>query len=230
MLPSKYLVFDFGGTLADYENLPMAWADYYSTAFEYVSRDFNITFSQTVISQATEILKSYNARFYPRKTEISDTTVFESVNNALKIPAAPKQIAQSFYKFFQEKLVVYEETKYVLQELKQRGCKIGVLSDLPTGMPHESFLEDLAKIGFEFDLSCVKSSMSVGFRKPEPNSIFEIARKFDCSPSQICFIGDEEKDVQTIKTAGGYAILINRKNHSQNFGEDLCISSLKELL
>lgn len=98
MLPSKYLVFDFGGTLADYENLPMAWADYYPTAFEYVSRDFNITFSQTVISQATEILKSYNARFYPRKTEISDTTVFESVNNALKIPAAPKQIAQSFYK------------------------------------------------------------------------------------------------------------------------------------
>lgn len=174
----------------------MAWADYYPTAFEYVSRDFNITFSQTVVSQATEILKSYNARFYPRKTEISDTTVFESVNNALKIPAAPKQIAQSFYKFFQEKLVVYEETKYVLQELKQRGCKIGVLSDLPTGMPHESFLEDLAKIGFEFDLSYVKSSMSV----------------------------------QTIKTAGGYAILINRKKHTQNFGEDLCISSLKELL
>lgn len=55
MLPSKNLVFDFGGTLANYENLPMAWADYYPT-------------------------------------------VFESVNNVLKIPAAPKQIAQSFYK------------------------------------------------------------------------------------------------------------------------------------
>lgn len=97
-------------------------------------------------------------------------------------------------------------------------------------MPHESFLEDLAKIGFDFDLSCVKSSMSVGFRKPEPNGIFEIAHEFACSPTQICFIGDEKKDVETIKNAGGYAFLINRKNHSQNFGEDMRISSLREML
>ena len=139
MLPSKYLVFDFGGTLADYENLPMAWADYYPTAFEYVSRDFNITFSQTVISQATEILKSYNARFYPRKTEISDTTVFESVNNVLKIPAAPKQIAQSFYKFFQEKLVVYANLPLISTQFLKSAIpnNVGVLQQLYVEHTHK---------------------------------------------------------------------------------------------
>ncbi|MCQ2585211.1 MAG: HAD family hydrolase [Treponema sp.] len=228
MVITKYLVFDFGGTLADYKNLPKAWNGLYGDAFCELGKTENRNFTEQEIQKSIEILTKYNARINPRKNEISDEVIFGEINQVLKIGDTPKNLARRFYSYFQEKLVVYEETKAVLESLKKAGCKIGVLSDLPTAMPHETFLEDIGKIGFEFDT--VQSSQSVGWRKPCVQGITKIAEIFGCEPYEITYVGDEKKDIELINKVSGCSVLINRDVDEKDFNQKMSIRSLVELL
>ena len=223
----KYLVFDFGGTLAEYKGLPPCWVDSYPDAFEHLGKLLECNFSEEQIKTAIEILQENNARINPRTHEIPAEIIFEKVNQVLEINKPAAQTAGLFYSYFQKKLFVYEETKAVLNGFREKGIKIAVLSDLPTAMPHESFLEDLSKLEVQFD--SVQSSQSVGFRKPEVKGLELIARDFNCSLNELWFIGDEKKDIETIKKAGGKAVLINRTGETKTFGEDLQIKTLREL-
>jgi len=229
---TKYLVFDFGGTLADYVGMPKAWNDYYPEAFELVSKKYGVPFTTENLEKACQILVQYNPRFNPRINEISDEVIFQEVNEALGIceiaGVTPKEVARTFYSFFQQKFIVYEDTRLALGQLKKQGCKIGVLSDLPTAMPHESFIEDISKIGFDFDT--IQSSQSTGWRKPCSIGIELIADMFGCKKEEITFIGDEKKDMDTIDAAGGIGVFINRKRKDVHFGDKLEIYSINELL
>lgn len=224
---TKYIVFDFGGTLADYQNLPKAWNSFYKNAFISLGVEVNKVFSESEIEHAIDVLTKYNARINPRENEISDVSIFGEINSFLKIDLSPKELAKRFYKYFQKKLVVYEETKSVLNHLKSFGCRIGVLSDLPTAMPHETFLEDISKIGFKFDT--IQSSQSIGWRKPFTQGIIEIAKIFNCSPTEITYVGDEKKDMELINKSGGFSVLINRNSEIKEFNQKMTIRNLREL-
>jgi len=225
---SDYIVFDFGGTLADYKNLPKAWNSFYNEAFTSLGKTLQREFSHKEIESAIEILSRYNARLHPRENEISDEVIFEEINTVLKTETGAKNLAISFYSFFQEKLVVYEETASVLKALRKKGYKIGVLSDLPTAMPHECFISDINKINFEFDI--VESSQSVGWRKPDVQGIIKIADIFGCLPSEIIYVGDEQKDMDLINKVQGTSVLINRDSEKKNYNQKMTIKKLDELL
>lgn len=224
---TNFIVFDFGGTLADYKNLPKAWNGFYQDAFNSLGEKMRREFSPAEIQGAIEILSKYNARLHPRENEISDRLIFEEINTILKTDSSAKEMAIDFYSFFQEKLVVYEETTSVLKALREKGCTIGVLSDLPTAMPHECFIQDINKINFKFD--AVQSSQSTGWRKPSIQGITKIADIFGCLPSEITYVGDEQKDMDLINKAGGTSILINRDPEEKSFGQKFTIKSLDEL-
>jgi len=227
-LGSKNIIFDFGGTLADYEGLPKAWCDYYEEAFHAVANNLNVAFSKDSITRAIEILTRYNARVNPREYEISDETIFQEICEVLGLKESPKKEAKNFYSYFQKKLVVYEETCKVLCELKERGCRIGVISDLPTAMPHETFLEDIGKIGFDFDV--LLSSQTIGWRKPCIQGLEMISKDFGCSLSDLVYVGDEKKDMDMINKAGGISVLINRRNKEIDYNQKIQIKNLNELL
>jgi len=224
----KYIVFDFGGTLAEYRNLPKAWNGFYMEAFTALGKKMQRDFSPVEIQSAIDILSKYNARLHPRENEISDQLIFEEINSVLKTDSSAKNLAISFYSFFQDKLVIYEETTSVLKTLRENGFTIGVLSDLPTAMPHECFIEDIKKINFKFDT--VQSSQSTGWRKPNIQGISKIADIFGCLPSEIIYIGDEKKDMELINKAGGTSVLINRDSEEKAFGQKFTIKSLGELI
>ncbi|MBD2862217.1 HAD family hydrolase [Paenibacillus sp. IB182363] len=116
----------------------------------------------------------------------------------------------------------------MLENLKQSGYKIGVITDVPTGMPTELILQDIN--AFKDNIDFFLSSIDCGFRKPNKKGIELISEKFGIDLQNIAFIGDEEKDIQTAKNAGVMSFLINRDKRNKNYGEDIQIKSLIELL
>ena len=66
----KVIVFDLGGTLVEYKEMPHNWSGYYKQGFEQVIAANALNITQEDIEESIEILKSYNPRFTGREIEI----------------------------------------------------------------------------------------------------------------------------------------------------------------
>lgn len=42
----KVIVFDIGGTLMEYKNMPLSWLDFYKEAFRYVCNELSLTITE----------------------------------------------------------------------------------------------------------------------------------------------------------------------------------------
>jgi len=73
------------------------------------------------------------------------------------------------------------------------------------------------------------SSISCGYRKPNPKGLSDIAEEFDVSPSEMIMIGDEEKDIKTAKRFGCKSVLIDRRSRNADFGQDYTVTDLNGL-
>jgi putative hydrolase of the HAD superfamily len=100
----------------------------------------------------------------------------------------------------------YNEVPGILKQLKERGLRLGILSNYPT------LLEDVLRrhgIHQYFDFFVVSSV--VGLEKPDP-AIFDLAiQQAGCVPEQILYVGDDpDDDLRGARKAGLEMILIDR--------------------
>lgn len=224
----KAVIFDLGGTLINYEGFPHYWGDYYEQAFKYVSEKLNIKISDIQINTAIDSLKKFNPRLYPREFEYSPTYIFSDVFKEWELKDERFNNAiRGFFEFFQRNVIIYPDTIEVLEYLKGNGYKIGILTDVPTGMPTEIIIEDISI--FKDKIDCFLSSIDCGFRKPNKKGIEIISESFGTDIKNIVFVGDEEKDVKAAKNAGAISFLINRDEVRKSYGEDKQIKCLAEL-
>jgi len=133
----------------------------------------------------------------------------------------------TFFKFFRKEVAVFPETIEILNYLKNKDFKVGVLSDVPTGMPGYLIREDMVHILPLIDY--VVTSDECGYRKPNKAGLNLLSSEFGISISKLAFIGDEEKDIITARNAGATSILLNRYKEYRTFGEDIQIRSLHDL-
>lgn len=56
----KVIVFDIGGTLMEYKNMPLSWLDFYKDGFRYVCNKLSLNIIENDIDKSFEVLKSYN--------------------------------------------------------------------------------------------------------------------------------------------------------------------------
>jgi putative hydrolase of the HAD superfamily len=119
---------------------------------------------------------------------------------------------------------LYDEVLNVLQDLKQRGFHLGIISNWDSRLPS---LLDKLEISHYFKTVVV--SALVGYEKPHP-AIFEIAlRKSGLSCAEVIYIGDDPVlDYQAARSTGMRAFHIDR--HKKFDGHDDTIVSLKEVL
>ncbi len=112
---------------------------------------------------------------------------------------------------------LFPETLEVLEGLKSRGLKLGLVSNtIPITRPV------MRRFGVESYFDTVILSCEVGMKKPEP-AIFEMAlRQLKVSPEETLMIGDqEEKDVDAPKSLGMRALLIDREGNTKGAISDL---------
>ncbi len=105
---------------------------------------------------------------------------------------------------------LYSETIRVLDELKARGIKLGLISNLSTPYKKPLFGLGLDKYFDQIILSC-----DVGFRKPEREIYGMMIDKLSVHPSFVLMAGNNVRDdVEGPESAGIDAIHLDRKNGS----------------
>jgi len=104
-------------------------------------------------------------------------------------------------------LTVFEDVVPVLDWLRQRGVRVGVISNWQCGLAH--FCRELGILSY-FDF--VLASAEVGCEKPDLR-IFEMAvRRHGVPPGQILHVGDHPiEDARGALAAGMRTAVLNRK-------------------
>ena len=132
-----------------------------------------------------------------------------------------------FYSFFNADAEPYPETIDTMAKLKQRGIKIGILTDVAYGMDNVFSLQDIAVLSDFVDTAF--TSVDIGYRKPNSAGYLKLLDSLGVSPNEMMFIGDEEKDIIGANKLGIVSVLINRSKEIKNFGQDYTLESLNGL-
>jgi putative hydrolase of the HAD superfamily len=223
----KAVSFDIGHTLVRYKN-PLNWKSLYEPALMKVSESCGMNLSREEMGRAVSILSTYNTRENPREVEFDSNTIFGEILDAWKQPRDRLATAkEAFYGFFQTDAVCYDDVENTLGHLKSVGVKIGALTDVAYGMDNSFSLRDIAPISHYFDL--VLTSVDVGYRKPNAKGFSMLLRAFDCLPSQMIYVGDEQKDIVGANTLGIVSVLVDRNHASPNWGQTYTIHSLSDI-
>ena len=224
----KAIVFDIGQTLTYYP-VPLNWSKLYRPAFGSVAEKLGIQFTEEEYTHFGEVLAKYNTRINPRDKEYSSDTIFtEILENTTVDKSLMQDIKREFYSYFRVDTNVYPEAEDALMKIKEMGILTATLSDVPYGMDNELALGDIGPLIKYIDLPY--TSNDTGYRKPCKEGLLMIAYKLGIDPSEMAFVGDESKDMECARNAGVKAILINRTDEKKDFGQDIVISDLNELI
>ncbi len=119
-------------------------------------------------------------------------------------------------------LVLFNDVPAVLDALKKRHLKLGLISNIEQNMT-----ATLEKLGLSSKLDIIVTSQDVGFTKPKPE-IFQYAlKKAGVNPAEAVYVGDQyQVDVIGAKGAGMQGILIDRDDY---YKEKLDCPRLKTL-
>lgn len=91
----------------------------------------------------------------------------------------------------------YPGIQALLNELKERGIKTGVVSNKPDNMTRY-LVQEL----FGGALDVVRGQRPDTPKKPDPTAVLETAKEFGLSPKEILYVGDSGVDMETGKNAG----------------------------
>lgn len=222
----KVIVFDIGGTLMEYINMPNVWIEFYDSAFRHVREKLGLPLTDEQLAASIEVLRQYNPRVKYRERDYTPEQIFTDAAKEWDFDYSLTEVIDAFFEDMKLTPLIYPETLPVLQKLRERGWKIAALTDVATGMPdslHKSYFPELMPY---FDLYV--SSQSCGFRKPDPAGVKVISEYFGAEPR--FFVGDEPKDIQTGKNVGCKTVLIDRKGKNPDYGQDFTITTLDKLL
>ena len=223
----KVIVFDIGGTLMEYKNMPLSWMDFYKDGFRYVCSELSLSITENDIDKSFDVLKSYNPRINPREVDVTPEVIFSEATAHWQGNFELSDVINKFYESMNLTAYIYPETLDFLDKLKAEGYIIAALTDVAIGMPdelHKSYFPELLPY---FDMYV--SSISCGYRKPNPKGLSDIAENFGVATSEMIMIGDEEKDIKTAKRFGCKSVLIDRWNRNADFGQDYTVTDLNGL-
>ena len=221
------LVFDLGGTLMEYEGMPLSWLAYYPKGFAAVNKAFALELTEEEIACSVEVLKGYNPRYCPREAEIAPEKIFGDAIRCWRKKPPVEQVIAQFFKGMELSPRIYEDTVPALSLLKEAGRKIACLTNLPSGMPDALFREGIQDLVEKLDYYL--SSGSCGFRKPHPAGLYRIAQEFKVPVERLLFVGDERLDMETAETAGCSFVRIARTKGAASWKGERLFASVGEL-
>jgi len=224
----KAIGFDIGNTLVDYK-VPLSWKSLFPAALRDVMSALEMKDEGGKIDLAAAILSKYNTRENNREHEVSSDTIFKEILDAWSLDYSRLDEAKTaFYDFFQSEAVLFDESKDVLEGLASKGILMGFLTDVAYGMDNVYALTDIDEISEYFDAGF--TSVDIGYRKTTTKGFEMLAQALNVSPSEMLYVGDEEKDVVGANAAGMISVLINRSDEKKNWGQKYTIQSLHGLL
>ena len=107
---------------------------------------------------------------------------------------------------------LYDETLEIINELKNKGYKVGLLSKLRL-MDYKRYEEQIKKINFDYlflsyEIKCIKPSSDI---------YLQVIDALDCEADNIIFFDDNQKNVNGAKQLGINAYQVTGENIKEIF-------------
>lgn len=229
--PIRAIGFDLGETLLFHGDTPLSWESLYPEALAAVAKACNASPTAEQFAAALHVLRQHNTRIVPRTHEVSADYILSSVLKAWwfdtdeHLPAA----TGAFFDYFQQDVSAYPESASVLTELREGHFPMGILTDVPYGMPRAFVQRDLDRAGLANLFSVLLTSVEVGVRKPESAGYLALAARLGVEPHEMLYVGNEPKDVFGASRAGARSAFLDRTSSGAHHGQDFTISTLSDV-
>ena len=144
--------------------------------------------------------------------------------------AHPRILAAAINAYLKEKylhLKPYPGVPETLRELKDRGYKLGLVSD---GLRLKAWMRlNETKLDKYFDV--VVTHEDTGKMKPNPEPFTKACKKLNVKPEECLFIGDwPERDIEGAKAVGMKTCLAKYGKKEETKKTDYFIGSIKEIM
>jgi putative hydrolase of the HAD superfamily len=223
------VAFDLGDTLLEYEGIPLSWEAHYSEALQALAASLlRRALTAAEVAGGSAVLRRYNTRLHPRTEEVTFAVILAALLTEWKEPAQidPVPAARAFFGVFRQRMRPFPDALPCLRRLRTRGCRIGIFTDAPYGMPRELIEEDMRAAGLDGAYDALLTSVDVGYRKPAPETLRALAARLGCEASELVYVGNERKDIDAARAAGCRAVLLDRKGARPAWEQDSTLTSL----
>ncbi len=240
--PILAVLFDMGGTLEEvYYDDPLRLQAAHDFRDLLLQHDLDLGLS---VPDLYKVLKAGMKRYQEWRLQTEQDfaperiwSEFVFVNQNLpceKLASIGEELAFHWDQHFSKRLL-RPEAPTLLEILRQRGLRLGVISNITSRqfVPHQ-----LTKYGIASYFDAVVTSAGFGWRKPNPCIFLEAARLLGVPPSSCVYVGDTvSRDVIGARRAG-YGMVVQIKSflttQSDNAGDieppDAIVQDLMEVV
>ncbi|CAN5504181.1 HAD family hydrolase [soil metagenome] len=221
----RAVAFDAVGTVLDPEPRPSAV--YYEIGCRHGSRlplsFISNAFREAFAHQERQDQALLQATSEAREWERWQAIVAAVLHDVTDHDACFQELWQHFGQPANWKLA--PDVDVLFRELRQRDLKVAIASNFDSrlrpvlaGFPESQHLHEIV------------ISSEVGWKKPAPQFFAELARRLQCNPGEILFVGDHpNNDYEGASAAGMRAVLVDPgRKHIKS--ADQRVSSLSEIL
>ena len=105
----------------------------------------------------------------------------------------------------------YPETLEVLEALREAGVRMAIISNAPWDVPGRLLVADMERWEIAGYFDAMVMSGDVPWRKPNPEFMWEAARRLEVEPSECLVVGDSLRaDIAGARAAGIRCVWVNR--------------------
>jgi 2-haloalkanoic acid dehalogenase type II len=208
VIPPRAVLFDFGGTLYDYDTLAPGDQESLQLLADLAGCGADAEAVQRTYRTALRrVFRSYlERRFYFHRDMFRDAVV--EMLRELGSEADPDHLERyrrSQWELHRRDFRLREGVPETLTELRRLGLRLGIVSNID-----QDQLEHLSELaGLERYFDWLLSSEEAGSCKPDSRIFTEALRRAECRPDEAFFVGDSlSQDIAGANRAGLRSVLL----------------------
>jgi phosphoglycolate phosphatase len=113
-------------------------------------------------------------------------------------------LLEAYAKDIDSRTTMYDGAMDAVETLKTLGYGVGIATNKPAGLAEEL----LRRLGVRDVFASMIGADTLAVRKPDPEHLFEAARRAGGDPALTCLIGDTKTDRDTARNAGVPCVLV----------------------
>ena len=230
----RAVIFDLGGTLwyLSKDVNTVVRLGNQAIAKYLVSKGFNVE-ADGVITGSNRIYNAYEPFAEKSFIELDTQVLYSAILYQLSISDYANEelitgAVNSFYDPFVEHIQIFQDVKEVLKKLKEKGLKLGLITN---NFNIEFYLRLLRKFDLEKFFDSSVASGKLGIRKPHKQIFLHCLSELGVNKEDSIIVGDSPyHDIQGAKNAGIRCIWVKRKEYDTiPVKPDWTVDSIKQV-